>query len=76
VKVSSESRESAVSILAGAKRLKEVADLKNVFISPDRCPEERVKRKQLVEQLKDKIKGEPGMYHYIQNGKRSTTLFL
>ena len=31
VKVSFERRESAVSVLVGAKRLKEVADLRNVF---------------------------------------------
>ena len=69
VKVSFASRDTAISVLAGAKRLKEYAHLKNVFISPDRSPEERAKRKQLVDQLKEKIRSEPGMYHYIQNGK-------
>ena len=69
VKVSLESREIATSVLVGAKRLREVADLKNVFVSPDRSPEERAKRRQLVDQLKEKINQEPGMYHYIQSGK-------
>ena len=69
VKVLFQSRDTATSVLAGAKRLKESSELKNVFISPDRSPEERAKRKQLVEQLKEKIRSEPDMYHYIQNGK-------
>jgi hypothetical protein len=69
VKVSFQSRESAVSVLAGAKRLNAVDDLKNVYISPDRSPEERAKRKQLVEHLTEKIKKEPGIHQYIQRGK-------
>ena len=69
VKVCFESRESATSVLAGAKELRQVVELKNVFISPDRSPEERAKRRDLVAKLKEKIHSEPGMYHFIQNGK-------
>ena len=69
VKVTFGSRESATSVLVGAKGLKQVDNLKNVFISPDRSPEERAKRRELISQLKEKIKKEPGLYHFIQNGK-------
>jgi hypothetical protein len=69
VKVTFGSRESATSVLVGAKGLKQVDNLKNVFISPDRSPEERAKRRELISQLKEKIKKEPELYHFIQNGK-------
>jgi hypothetical protein len=53
--------------------LKKLMNRKSVFISPDSSREERAKRIRklvaVVAQLKQKIQGEPGMYHYIQNGK-------
>jgi hypothetical protein len=40
-----------------------------VFRSPDKSPEDCVKRRELISLLKEKIKKEPGLYHFIQNGK-------
>ncbi len=69
VKVSFQSPESAISVLAGAKSLKQTVELKGVFVSPDRTPEERAERKRLVVVLKKKIQYESGKYHFIRNGK-------
>ena len=41
----------------------------NVYLSPDRSPDERTARKELVESLRAKIKEEPEFYHFIKDGK-------
>jgi hypothetical protein len=46
---------------------------KFVHISSDRSAEECAERKKLVSQLKQKIEKEPGLYHFIQNGKVNST---
>ena len=69
VKVTFESKESAVLVLSCAKKLRQLSDFKSVYISPDRSAEERVARRRLVSELKEKIVSEPELYHFIQNGK-------
>ena len=64
-----ESKESAVLVLSCAKKLRQLSDYKSVYISPDRSAEERVARRRLVSELKEKIVSEPELYHFIQNGK-------
>ena len=44
-------------------------DLKRVFISPDRSQEERVARRILVKEMKQKIKDNPSQ-HYVIKGEK------
>ncbi len=41
---------------------------RKTFIGPDRSTEERTVHKSLVEEMKQKIKTEPKLYHYIKRG--------
>ena len=38
-----------------------------MYVSPDRSPEDRAAHKQLVTEMKEKIKAEPNKYHFIRN---------
>ena len=40
-----------------------------LFVSPDRSPEERLTRQNLVKEMKDKIKNDPGKRYYIRNNR-------
>ena len=56
-------------ILTRAKNLKQSDQYSNVYISPDRSPEERAAHKQLVQQLKKKRDSERESHHFIRDGK-------
>ncbi len=68
VKVHFHSSEAADNVLRNASSLKPTSKYSKVFVSPDLSPEERVVRRKLVNELKEKIKREPQSYHYIRNG--------
>ena len=69
VKVVLRSRDAQMSILSKKSLLKGNDKFGKVFLSPDRTVEERRERKQLVSELKEKVKQSPGT-HYIIRGKR------
>ena len=69
VKVVLRSRDAQMSIMSKKSLLKGNDKFGKVFLSPDRTVEERRERKQLVVELKEKVKQSPGT-HYIIHGKR------
>ena len=56
-------------ILTKASNLRNFDQYKQVFISPDRTPEQRAARRELIEQLKLKRTNEPNSRHYIKGGQ-------
>jgi hypothetical protein len=68
IKVKLTSSDAVAHILRKAKDLKSSEENKATFIGPDRSVEERKENRTLVEQLKEKIKSEPGLYHFIRRG--------
>ena len=56
-------------VLSSKKGLKNSDRHKNVYISPDRSPEEREERRKLVEELKERKGAEPGKTFGIRGGK-------
>ena len=58
-----------IAISQNAKKLKQTTALSTVYLSPDRSPDERTARRDLVENLRAKIKKEPEFYHFIKGGK-------
>jgi len=56
-------------ILTRASLLKQQERLKDVYVSPDRSPEERSARRLLVEERKKKAAEEPERTHFIKGGK-------
>ena len=68
IKVKLTSSDAVAHILRKAKDLKSSGENKSTFIGPDRTAEERKENRALVEQLKEKIKAEPGLYHFIRRG--------
>ena len=65
IKVILRGTEQAVSVLRSGSKLKQSPETKGVYFAPDRSPEERLARKKLVSELREKMKSQPGMYHYI-----------
>ena len=69
VKVCFDSRDAAQITVNHAKELKKSGQYNQVFIAPDRSPEERTERRKLVGLLRKRIKDEPGKFHYIRKGE-------
>ena len=69
VKVTLRSPEVARQILANSRKLRQVTGRKAVFICPDRTPEEREFYSKLNEEMKKKMKDDPGQYYFIRNKK-------
>lgn len=55
-------------LLQNAKKLKDT-EYKKTFITPDRSPEDREKRRALVKELNEKIAQYPAQRWFIKNGK-------
>ena len=70
VKVLLKSAEASRQVLMSARLLKETPDFKNVYLAPDRSPEERIAHRKTVQILKKKIVGEAEMYHSIRGSAR------
>ena len=68
VKVTLSSSTTVNQILVKARNLRLADNFKTVFISPDRSPEQRVKHRKLVLELKTKSKEEPTKRHFIRGG--------
>ena len=69
VKVTLTSSTAVQQILTRARLLKQQERLKDVYVSPDRSPEERSARRLLVEERKKKAAEEPERTHFIKGGK-------
>ena len=63
------SQETVYQILRKASKLRNFEDCQKVFISPDRTVEERISRKMLVEQLKEKRGADPNNNYVIRKGE-------
>ena len=68
VKISFDTKEAATTILSRSRGLRLTSEFKSVYVSPDRSVEERETMRQLVATLKEKMKSEPDLYHFIRNG--------
>ena len=56
-------------ILSKSRMLRTSEKYKSVFLSPDRTAEERLKQKELVTELKEKIAEDSQKRHFIRGGK-------
>ena len=63
------SSDAVAHILRKAKVLKSSEQNKTTFIAPDRTAEERNVNRILVDEIKTKMKTEPGLYHFIRGGQ-------
>ena len=68
VKVTATSSMIVAQILSKAKQLRKKVEYERVYLSPDRSPEQRLKHKQLVIELKQLAAAKPGQKHYISGG--------
>ena len=69
VKVSLRNCETVHRLLAKAKKLKATAAYRNVYISPDRSPEEREKHRELVAKMKQKASEDPEKHYFLLKGE-------
>ena len=69
VKVVLSCASTARSVLYQARKLKNSEKFKSVFIRPDRTLEERATHKQLIEEVKNRRKFDPGKKHFIKGGQ-------
>ena len=60
-------------ILVDAKNLRKSAKYKTVFLSPDRTPEQREARKELIVSMRAKAITEPNKKFYIKDGQILST---
>ena len=68
IKVTATSTTVVAHILSKAKLLRKLETYDKVYLSPDRTPEQRLKHKQLVIELKQLALEKPGQKHYISGG--------
>ena len=69
VKVSLRNCETVHRLLAKAKKLKITAAYRNVYISPDRSPEEREKHRAIVAEMKQKASDDPEKHYFLVRGE-------
>ena len=69
VKIVFRNSETVHQILLKSWNLKNIDELKSVFMAPDRCSEERKKHRELVLQLKEKRKEDNNKHYVIRNGR-------
>ena len=72
IKVCLSSAVNKALVLRQARKLRDCEKFKNVFVRPDRSPDERAEHKLLVEELKQKKVADPSKYFYIKGGKVCT----
>ena len=69
IKVTLRSPLIARKILAKSSKLRGVDEFREVYVSPDRSPEQRTKQRELVAELKRRRSEEPSKRHFIRGGK-------
>ena len=55
-------------VLKQAKKLRSTSHYRNIYLAPDRTPEEQRRYKKLVDDLKNKIKEDSSRWWYIKDG--------
>ena len=68
VKVSLRNSDIAHRLLGKAKQLKTTTAYRKVYIAPDRSPEERIKHRKLVAEMRQKASENPELYYFIYAG--------
>ena len=63
------SSETVFQILKKAKRLKDIDGYKTIYIAPDRTIHERISRKKLVSELREKRQSDPNSHYLIRKGE-------
>ena len=63
------SSETVYQILGKAKRLKDIDGCKAIYIAPDRTLDERISRKKLVTELREKRQTDPDSRYLIRKGE-------
>ena len=69
MKISFRNAEIAHRILTKAKNLKSSTNYRKVYISPDRTPEERIKHRQLVAEMRQLAADNPEQRFFIFRGE-------
>ena len=69
IKVSLRSSAAVHQILAKARKLKTSSSYRSVYIGPDRSPEERVKQKELLTEMKRKANEDNSKHYYVRSGR-------
>ena len=69
VRVTLSSSTIASHILSKSRKLKNTVNHQTVFICPDRTPDQRLKHKELVLEMRAKETEEPSKKHFIRRGK-------
>ena len=69
VKVILSSSTVAAQITSCSRRLRQVEKFRNVFVSPDRSPDQRRVQKDLVKEMKGRMEREPDRKFYIRDGQ-------
>ena len=69
IKVKFDRSETVYELLRTAKKLKLTTSYKQVYLSADRTPDQRVAQKKLVEELKEKVRENPEQHYYVKGGK-------
>ena len=73
IKVTLRSPAIVKKILAKSPKMRDSAKFSDVYVSPDRTPDQRAKQRLLVEELKRRKKDEPLKRHFIRGGRVETT---
>ena len=61
--------ETVFQILKKAKRPKDIDGCKTIYIAPDRTIDERISRKKLVSELREKRQSDPNSHYLIRKGE-------
>ncbi len=69
VKVTLANHTIVHQILSRAKQLRQDVTHKNVFLTPDRTPEQQADQRKLVLELKKKVAEQSGYRHFIKGGR-------
>ena len=75
IKVRMSNSSHVIQILRAARKLKDSAAYRSVFLCPDGSPDERKARREAVACLKEKLRSHADKRHFIRNGKVVTVQF-
>ena len=68
IKVRLETQKDVKKVLRNAHKLKSSEKFSHIYIAPDRSPQQRAERRELVEELKNKRESEPNKTWIIKDG--------
>ncbi len=73
VKVSLRSSDTVHQILVKAKQLRSTNTYRSVYIAPDRTPEERIKQRKLISEMKRLASEDSRKHYYVKSGRILST---